>query len=218
MDIFLDSADLKELEQVADWGICDGVTTNPSLIAKQGQDFKEIVGQIAQKIDGPISAEVVSEDATGMLKEAEVLAELHPNIVIKLPLTPDGLKCCKILSGRGIRTNVTLCFQPLQALLAAKVGATFISPFIGRIDDLSTDGMQLIRDIRQIYTNYGFKTRILAASIRHPKHVLEAALAGADVVTAPFAVIKRLYNHPLTDQGLEKFLADWKQSGQSSIV
>lgn len=218
MKIFLDSASIDEVQALADLGICDGVTTNPSLIAKQGQDFREVVRKIAEIIDGPTSAEVIAQDAAGMLREAHVLAQLHEQIVIKLPLTPEGLKACRSLSQEGIRTNVTLCFQPAQALLAAKVGATYISPFVGRLDDVSSDGMQLISDIRMIYDRYGFETEILAASIRHPKHVIDAARFGADVVTAPFKVIMQLFSHPLTERGLELFLADWKASGQKSIV
>lgn len=218
MKLFLDSADLNEIRKIADLGICDGVTTNPTLIAKSGQDFKVVLNEIVKLIPGPISAEVVSTDAAGMLSEAEVLVKIHENIVIKLPLTPEGLKACKTLSGRGIKTNVTLCFQPGQALLAAKCGATFISPFIGRLDDVSQDGMQLIRDIRTIYNNYGYKTQILAASIRHPLHIIDSAKAGADVATCPFKTLMQLYSHPLTDKGLASFLEDWKASGQKSIV
>jgi transaldolase len=218
MKIFIDSADLGEIRKAAELGVCDGVTTNPTLIAKSGQDFKTVLNEIVRLIPGPISAEVVSTDHKGMLAEAEVLAKLHENIVIKLPLTPEGLRTCKELSARGIKTNVTLCFQAGQALLAAKCGATYISPFIGRLDDVSTDGMQLIKDIRAIYSNYGFKTNILAASIRHPRHIIDSALAGADVATCPFKTILQLYSHPLTDKGLAAFLEDWKASGQKSIV
>jgi transaldolase len=216
--IFLDSADLGEMRKAADLGICDGVTTNPTLIARSGLDFKTVLTEILKLIPGPVSAEVVSTDSKGMLAEAEVLAGMNPNIVIKLPLTPEGLKACRALSQRGVRTNVTLCFQAGQALLAAKAGATWISPFIGRLDDVSEDGMQLIRDIRKIYDNYGFKTEILAASIRHPRHVIEAALAGADVATMPLKVIEQLYAHPLTEKGLAAFLEDWRKAGQKPIV
>ena len=218
MKIFLDSADLAEIRKVAELGICDGVTTNPTLIAKSGQDFKTVLKEIVKLIPGPLSAEVVSTDCAGMMKEAESLKALDPNIVIKLPLTPEGLRTCKELSLQGVKTNVTLCFQAGQALLAAKCGATYISPFVGRLDDVSTDGMALIRDIKTIYTNYGFQTQILAASIRHPRHIVESALAGAHVATCPYKVILQLYSHPLTDKGLASFLEDWKKSGQKSIV
>jgi len=218
MQIFIDTAEVSEIRTAADWGIIDGVTTNPTLISKSGKDFKSVLHEIVSLVDGPISAEVVSMDAEGMLKEAEVLAAMHRNIVIKLPLTPEGLKACGKLTKKGVKTNVTLCFQAGQALLAAKAGATYISPFIGRLDDVSEDGMQLIRDIREIYDNYDFETQILAASIRHPRHIIESALAGADVVTAPMKVIQQLYQHPLTDKGLASFMEDWKKSGQKSIV
>jgi transaldolase len=218
MKIFLDSANLEEVRKLVDIGICDGVTTNPTLVAKQGEDFKSVVTQIARIVRGPVSAEVVATEFAGMMAEAKVLAALDPNVVIKLPLTPEGLKVCGALSAASIKTNVTLCFQASQALLAAKVGATYISPFVGRLDDVSADGMQVVRDIRSIYDRYGFKTQILAASIRHPAHVVEAALAGADVVTAPFATIMQLFKHPLTDKGLDAFLADWQASGQKSIL
>jgi transaldolase len=218
MKIFLDSANLEELRRLVDIGICDGVTTNPTLVAKQGEDFKSVVTQIARIVRGPVSAEVVATEFAGMMAEAKVLAALDPNVVIKLPLTPEGLKACGALSAANIKTNVTLCFQASQALLAAKVGATYISPFVGRLDDVSADGMQVVRDIRSIYDRYGFKTQILAASIRHPAHVVEAALAGADVVTAPFATIMQLFKHPLTEKGLDAFLSDWKASGQKSIL
>lgn len=218
MEIFLDSADIDEVAEVAELGICDGVTTNPSLIAKQGRNLREVIGEIVRLIDGPVSAEVVATDTRGMLSEAEKLSSIHENIVIKLPLTPDGLKACRILSGQGIRTNVTLCFQPAQALLAAKVGATYISPFVGRLDDVSTDGMALIESIRGIYDNYEFHTKILVASVRHSQHITQAAELGADVVTAPFKVIRQLYNHPLTEQGLAQFLLDWEKAGQGSIT
>jgi transaldolase len=187
-------------------------------VAKQGEDFKAVVTQIARIVRGPVSAEVVATEFAGMMAEAKVLAALDANVVIKLPLTPDGLKVCGALSAANIKTNVTLCFQASQALLAAKVGATYISPFVGRLDDVSADGMQVVRDIRSIYDRYGFKTQILAASIRHPAHVVEAALAGADVVTAPFATIMQLFKHPLTEKGLDAFLSDWKASGQKSIL
>ena len=217
MKIFLDSADLDEIRKASDLGICDGVTTNPTLIAKSGMDFKAVLKEIVSLIDGPISAEVVSLDAAGMLTEADRLVQIHKNIVIKLPLTQEGIKACGKLTKKGIKTNVTLCFQAGQALLAAKAGATYISPFIGRLDDVSEDGMELIRTIRNIYDNYGFETQILAASIRHPRHMIESALAGADVATAPLKVIQQLYSHPLTDKGIAAFMEDWKKSGQQSI-
>jgi len=215
---FLDSADINEIRQAAELGICDGVTTNPTLVAKSGQDFRTLLQEIVQLIPGPISAEVVGLTAPEMLAEAEVLAKIHENIVIKLPLTPEGLKACKALSARQIKTNVTLCFQPGQALLAAKCGATYISPFIGRLDDISQDGVQLIREIRDIYDNYEFTTQILAASVRHPQHVIQSALAGSDVATCPLKVLMALYQHPLTDKGLASFMDDWKKANQKSIV
>jgi transaldolase len=218
MKIFLDSADLGEIRKIAELGICDGITTNPTLIAKSGQDFKTVLKEIVSLIPGPISAEVVSIEHKGMLAEAEVLAKLHENIVIKLPLTPEGLRACKTLSSQGLKTNVTLCFQAGQALLAAKCGASYISPFIGRLDDVSVDGMALIHDIRTIYDNYGFETEILAASIRHPRHIIDSALAGADVATCPYKIIMQLYSHPLTDKGLSAFMEDWTRSGQKPIV
>jgi len=217
MKIFLDSADLEEIRKAADLGICDGVTTNPTLIAKTGMDFKTVLKEIVSLIDGPISAEVVSLDAAGMLAEADRLVRIHDNVVIKLPLTQEGIKACAKLSAKGIRTNVTLCFQAGQALLAAKAGATYISPFVGRLDDVSEDGIALIRNIRSIYDTYDFNTQILAASIRHPRHMIESALAGADVATAPLKVIQQLYAHPLTDKGLASFMEDWKKSGQQNI-
>jgi len=203
---------------MAELGICDGVTTNPTLVAKSGQDFKSLLNEIVRLIPGPISAEVVGLTTAEMLAEAEVLAKIHENIVIKLPLNPEGLKACKALSQRGIKTNVTLCFQSGQALLAAKCGATYISPFIGRLDDISQDGMELIREIRTIYDNYGYETQILAASIRHPQHVIQSALAGSDVATCPFKVLMSLYQHPLTEKGLVAFMEDWKKANQKSIV
>ena len=218
MKLFLDSADINEIRKMADLGICDGVTTNPTLIAKSGQDFKTVLNEIVKLVPGPISAEVVGTDSVTMLAEADVLVKIHANIVVKLPLTPEGLKACKILSSRNIKTNVTLCFHANQALLAAKCGATYISPFIGRLDDASQNGIQLIRDIRTIYNNYGFKTQILAASIRHPVHLVDSALAGADVATCPYKILMQMYSHPLTDKGLASFLEDWKASGQKGIV
>ncbi len=217
MKFFVDTAEIAEIAALADSGLVDGVTTNPSLIAKSGRNFLEVVKEIADLVHGPVSAEVVAMDAPTMLKEADVLRKIARNICIKLPLTMEGLKACKALSGEGTMTNVTLCFSANQALLAAKAGASFISPFIGRLDDISQDGMELIADIRLIYDNYDFKTEILAASIRHPVHVLTAAKIGADVATMPPAVIKQLAGHPLTDKGLAAFSADWAKTGQSIL-
>jgi transaldolase len=216
MKIFLDTADISEIRRAADAGLIDGVTTNPTLLARAsgGKDAKEIFREIAEIVDGPVSAEVVALDAETMLSEGRRLAGLHPNIVIKVPLTEDGLKACRQLRSEEIGVNVTLCFSPLQALLAAKAGATFISPFVGRLDDISSDGMQLISQIRQIYDNYGMDTEILVASIRHPQHVVESALIGADCATIPPKVLWQLAKHPLTDQGVEAFLEDWKTLGQ----
>jgi transaldolase len=215
MKFFVDTADVKEIAELAATGLLDGVTTNPSLIKKAGRDFKEVVAEICGLVDGPVSAEVVALDHDGMMREAETLIPIAGNICIKVPLTLDGLKTCKALTGRGVMVNVTLCFTANQALLAAKAGATFISPFVGRHDDVSWDGMQLIEDIRLIYDNYDFDTEILAASLRHPIHVLDCAKIGADVATMPADVIRKLFNHPLTDRGLEQFIADWKATGQS---
>lgn len=211
MKFFIDSAQTDEIRLAADMGIIDGVTTNPSLIAKSGKDFLAVIKEICEIVDGPISAEVVSLDASGMLKEGRELAKMHKNIVVKVPLTEDGLKATKQFTKEGIRTNVTLCFSATQALLAAKAGATYISPFIGRLDDVSQDGMELIREIRIIYDNYDFATEILAASIRHPIHVRDAALVGADVSTCPLKILQMLVKHPLTDAGLKQFLADWEK-------
>ena len=214
MKFFADTAEVKDIKDLATTGLLDGVTTNPSLIAKSGRDFKEVVKEICAIVDGPVSAEVASTDLESMLAEGRKLAKLAKNVCVKVPLTWDGLKACKALSGEGTPVNVTLCFNPNQALLAAKAGATFISPFLGRLDDIGLDGMELIREIRQIYDNYGFKTEILAASIRSVNHVKEAALAGADVMTAPPSVIRDLVKHPLTDKGLAAFIADWAKTGQ----
>jgi len=211
MKFFIDTANVKEIREAASLGILDGVTTNPSLVAKEGKDFHGVLREIVSIVNGPISAEVTATDKEGMIAEGRELARIHPNIVIKVPLTLVGLQACKALHNEGIKTNVTLCFSPSQALLAAKAGATYISPFVGRLDDISHDGMELIGMIRTIYDNYGFETEILAASLRHPRHVVEAALAGADVATIPFKVVMQLINHPLTDIGQEKFLADWKK-------
>lgn len=217
MQFFVDTADIEAITELSDSGLLDGVTTNPSLIAKSGRDFKEVVGEICKLTPGPVSAEVASIEFDGMVAEGERLSQIADNVVIKLPLTLDGLKACRHFTDKGIRTNVTLCFSVNQALLAAKVGATYISPFIGRLDDINMDGMELIRDIRVVYDNYGFETNILAASIRTPNHVSEAALAGADVATMPPGVIKALAKHPLTDAGLAQFVKDWKSTGQSIL-
>lgn len=212
MKIFIDTANLKEIQEAADMGILDGVTTNPSLVAKEGhKDFKALLEKICSIVDGDISAEVVSTDCDGILKEGRELARIHKNIVIKVPLIKEGLKAVKIFNEEGIKTNVTLCFSPSQAVLAAKAGAYLVSPFVGRLDDISHEGMELISKIIQIYQNYGFKTQVLVASVRHPLHFVEAALMGADVCTMPFKVIEALVKHPLTDIGLEKFLDDWKK-------
>lgn len=211
MKFFIDTANIDQIKEAADMGLLDGVTTNPSLVSKEGKNFRELLNEILEIVDGPVSAEVVSTDYDGMMKEALELAAIHKNIVIKIPLIPEGIKAVKSLSEKGIKTNVTLCFSPSQALLAAKAGATYISPFVGRLDDIASDGMNLIQQIVQIYDNYGYETEVLVASIRHPMHLVEAALMGADVATMPFDVIKKLFNHPLTDIGLEKFLSDWKK-------
>lgn len=212
MELYIDTANIDEIKQAHDMGVLDGVTTNPSLIAKEGVDYGKRLEEICAVVDGPVSAEVIALDYDGMMKEGRERAKIADNIVIKLPSTVEGLKACKAFSDEGVRTNLTLCFQPLQALMVAKAGAFLVSPFIGRVDDIGEDGMLLIENIRQIYDNYGFTTKILAASIRHTKHMLDCALAGADVATVPFGVIKGLMNHPLTDSGLEKFLADYKKA------
>lgn len=213
MKFFVDTADTKDIADLAATGLIDGVTTNPSLIAKSGRPFAEVIAEICALTTGPVSAEVVATDYDGMIKEGRKLAKIASNVTVKLPLTLDGLKACKTLTGEGTQVNVTLCFSANQALLAAKAGATFISPFIGRLDDIHLDGMELIQEIRQIYDNYLFDTEILAASIRTTNHVKQCALVGADVMTAPPAVIKSLVNHPLTDKGLETFLSDAKKAG-----
>jgi transaldolase len=215
MKFFADTADTAEIRDLAETGLLDGVTTNPSLVHKAGRDFIEVVREICGIVEGPVSAEVVALDHEGMMREAEVLRKIADNIAVKVPLTVDGLKTCKKLTGDGTMVNVTLCFSANQALLAAKAGATFVSPFLGRLDDIGQTGMELIADIRLIYDNYDFATQILAASIRHPIHVLEAAKLGADVMTAPPAVIRALFKHPLTDAGIKTFLADWEKTGQS---
>ena len=215
MKFFVDTADVSEISELADTGLLDGVTTNPSLIMKSGRDIMEVTKEICSIVSGPVSAEVTALDYDGMMKQAAILAKIADNICIKLPLTFDGLKACKALTSDGHKTNVTLCFSAVQALLAAKAGATFISPFIGRLDDTGLNGMELIGEIRTIYDNYGFETEILAASIRSINHVKEAALIGADVATIPPSVIKTLVKHPLTDKGLDAFLADWAKTGQN---
>jgi len=211
MKFFIDTANIDEIKEAASLGILDGVTTNPSLVSKEGKDFRKLLDEILKIVDGPVSAEVISTDYEGILKEGGDLAKIHKNIVVKIPLIKEGLKACKTLTADGIKVNVTLCFSPTQAILAAKAGATYISPFVGRLDDISTSGMDLISQIVQIYRNYNYKTEVLVASVRHPLHVVEAALIGADVCTIPFDVIKKMFNHPLTDIGLEKFLGDWKK-------
>ena len=218
MKFFVDTADTAEIRELADTGLLDGVTTNPSLIAKSGKDFFAVIKEICDVVEGPVSAEVTATDYETMLEEGRRLADLAGNVTVKVPLTLPGLKCCRTLSQAGIMVNVTLCFSPAQALLAAKAGATFISPFVGRLDDIGHDGMGLIADIVQIYQNYpGLKTEVLVASIRGPGHIIESAKLGADVITAPPAVLKALVKHPLTDAGLAAFLADWQKTGQSIL-
>jgi transaldolase len=212
MEFFLDTGIIDEIKEAMDWGLVDGVTTNPSLIAKSGRTQEDVIKEISTLVDGPISAEVISTEKAGMLQEAEGLAKIHENVVIKLPLTIDGISACKVLSDQNIKTNVTLCFSSNQALLAAKNGATYISPFIGRLDDIGHSGMGLIEEIRAVYDNYGFQTQILAASVRHSDHVREASLVGADVATMPLKCLKTLFKHPLTDLGLEQFLKDHRSS------
>lgn len=214
MKIFLDTANVKEIQEAASLGLLDGITTNPSLVAKEGRSFREMLEEICRIVDGPVSAEVVAVEADAMVKEGRDLAKIHKNIVVKVPLIPEGLKATKRLSGEGIKVNVTLCFSPTQALLAAKAGAWCVSPFIGRLDDVSSDGMALIRQIIAIYKNYAYATYVLVASVRHPQHVVEAALAGGHICTMPYAVFQQLVKHPLTDSGLKKFLADWESRGQ----
>ena len=211
MKFFLDTANVEEIKKYAELGLVDGVTTNPTLVAKEGRDFYEVVKEICQIVDGPVSAEVISTDAEGMVKEARELSKLADNIVIKIPMTKDGMKAVKILSAEGIKTNVTLVFSPLQALLAAKAGATYVSPFVGGLDDIGHVGMKLVEDVVKIYRNYDIKTEVIVASVRHPLHVLEAAKIGADIATMPPAVMDKLFNHPLTDIGLERFLKDWDE-------
>lgn len=210
MKFYLDTASVKEIQEAASLGLLDGVTTNPSLVAKEGRIFREVLVEICNIVDGPISAEVVSLEADAMVKEGRELAKIHKNIVVKVPLIAEGLKATKRLAAEGIKVNVTLCFSPTQALLAAKAGAWCVSPFIGRLDDISSNGMELIRQIITIYKNYDFKTYVLVASVRHPQHVVEAALAGGHICTMPFAIFQQMVKHPLTDIGLKKFLADWE--------
>ena len=212
MELYIDTANLDEIKQAHDMGVLDGVTTNPSLIAKEKVPYHKRLAEICEIVKGPVSAEVISTDYEGMIKEGREAAKIAQNIVIKLPCTMEGLKACKTFTNEGKRTNLTLCFQPMQAMLVAKAGAFLVSPFIGRLDDVSEDGMDLIQRIRQIYDNYGYKTKILAASIRHSKHMVDCALAGADVATVPFSVIKHLMSHPLTDSGLKKFVEDYRKA------
>lgn len=212
MELYIDTANLDEIKKANDLGVLDGVTTNPSLIAKEGVDYFKRLAEICEVVSGPVSAEVISTDFDSMMKEARERIQIADNIVVKLPSTIDGLKACKACTDEGIRTNLTLCFQPLQAMLVAKAGAFLVSPFIGRIDDIGEDGMDLIHKVRTIYDNYGYETKVLAASIRHPKHIVECALAGADVATVPYKVIEQMMDHPLTDIGIEKFTADYKKA------
>ncbi|RMF20149.1 MAG: fructose-6-phosphate aldolase [Deltaproteobacteria bacterium] len=212
MKIFIDTADIEEIRTAADWGIIDGVTTNPSLVAKTGRRFEDVLVEICETVDGPISAEVVSTEADGMVEEGRRLAAVHPNVVVKVPITAEGIKATRRLSDDGIRVNVTLIFQPGQALLAAKAGAAFVSPFVGRLDDAGEDGMEVIASLVDIFDAYDIPTEILVASVRRPGHVIEAARLGADIATCPFKVIEQLMRHPLTDIGLERFLADWRNS------
>ena len=217
MKFFVDTAEVNDIKDLINFGLLDGVTTNPSLIAKSGRDFKEVVAELCTLTDTPVSAEVAALDTVGMIAEGEHLAAIADNVVVKLPLTLDGLRACAHFKREGIKTNVTLCFSPNQALLAAKVGATYVSPFIGRLDDINLDGADLIRDIRTIYDNYSIETEIIAASVRSPNHITEVALAGSDIATIPPSVIRKLVMHPLTDTGIEKFLNDWNSTGQSIL-
>jgi transaldolase len=211
MKFFIDTANIAEIREAAAMGLIDGVTTNPTLVAKEGRPFRRVIEEICQIVDGPISAEVTAVEAEGILREGRELAKIHPNVVVKVPLIPEGLKAVRQFASEGIKTNVTLCFSPTQALLAAKAGAAFISPFVGRLDDISEQGMEVVRQILTIYENYGFSTQVLVASVRHPLHVVEAAMMGAHVATVPYAVLMQLSKHPLTDLGLKKFLSDWEK-------
>jgi transaldolase len=211
MKIFIDTANIKHIREANNLGIIDGVTTNPSLVSKENKPFLAIISEISKIVNGPISAEVISLELNGMLREARLLSRLHKNIVVKIPLTKEGIAAVKKLSQEGIKTNVTLCFSPSQALLAAKVGAAYISPFIGRLDDISQEGMNLVKDIKEIYSNYSFNTKIIVASVRHPRHVVEAALVGADIATVPYEVLMKLFDHSLTDIGIKRFLSDWEK-------
>jgi transaldolase len=211
MKIFLDTANLEEIKKGVEWGIVDGVTTNPTLIAREKVPFRERIKEICEVVKGPVSAEVTALDWKGMVEEAKELAKIDEHVVIKIPLTPDGVKAIKILSSEGIKTNATLVFSPMQAVLAAKAGATYVSPFIGRVDDVSSDGLKMLEEIVVIFNNYAFETEIIAASIRHPMHVVEAALMGVDIVTMPFGVLEKLFKHPLTDIGIERFMKDWEE-------
>jgi transaldolase len=213
MKFFIDTANIDEIKKANDLGLLDGVTTNPSLVAKEGREFRGLIKEICDIVDGPVNAEVVSTETAGMLEEARDLSTIADNIVVKIPLIADGLKAVNVLSEEGIQTNVTLCFSPIQALMSAKAGASYISPFIGRLDDLSQVGMELVEQITTIYENYGYETEIIVASVRNPLHVLDAALMGADIATIPYKVMEQLIKHPMTDIGLEKFLADWKKMG-----
>jgi transaldolase len=213
MKFFIDTANLGEIQQAHDWGIIDGVTTNPTLVAKEKKNFQELIQKILKIVDGPVSVEAVSPDAPGMVKEAEEFSKWSPNVVVKIPMTPEGIKAVKVLAGKGIKTNVTLVFSANQALLAAKAGATYVSPFIGRLDDAGHEGMQVVMEIMEIYNNYAFDTKVIVASVRHPLHVTEAARCGADIATIPFAVLEKLFSHPLTDKGLEIFNRDWERAG-----
>lgn len=216
MKLFIDTANVDEIREINDWGVICGVTTNPSLIAKEGRDFKEVVQEITEIVDGPISAEVIDLESDGMVKEAEELAKLHKNIVIKIPMTKEGLKAVKELSSRGIKTNVTLVFSANQAMLAARAGATYVSPFVGRMDDIGNPGIEIVKDIAGIFDIHDIKTQIIAASIRHPQHVMEVAKAGADIATIPYKIFESMIKHPMTDKGIERFLKDW-ESAQSNI-
>ncbi|MBV1818670.1 fructose-6-phosphate aldolase [Anaerosalibacter bizertensis] len=210
MKLFIDTANIDEIREINDWGVICGVTTNPSLIAKEGRDFKEVIKEISTIVDGPISAEVISLESHGMVEEARELAKIHKNIIIKIPMTKEGLKAVKVLNSEGIKTNVTLVFSPSQALLAAKAGASYVSPFIGRMDDIGNEGMNIIEDIVKIYNNYNISTEVIAASVRHPMHVLEAAKAGSHIATIPYKVFEQMVKHPMTDLGIERFLKDWE--------